>query len=67
MLTHWTLEQGLGTCGLRAKCGPPERLIWPESEFVTQFRTQNHVKTKLHDKEVLKIVCHKKTLSLIVR
>jgi len=34
MLTHRTLEQGLGACGTRAKCGPPERLIWPTSEFL---------------------------------
>jgi len=62
MLAHRTLEQGLGICDPRSKCGPPDRLIWPGIIFVTQFRIQNRVKTKLHDKQVLKIVCHKKTL-----
>ena len=35
--------------------------------FVTQFTVQNHVKTKLCDKQVLKMGCNKKTPSLIVR
>jgi len=33
----------------------------------TQFRVQNRVKMKLHDKQVFKIVCHKKPLSLVER
>jgi len=45
--------------------------------FLTQFRVQDHVKTKLHDKQVtetvslkplsLKMVRHKKPLFFIVR
>jgi len=35
--------------------------------FVTQFVVQDRVKTKLHDKQVLKIVCHKKPLFLVVK
>jgi len=35
--------------------------------FVTQFRVQNHAKTKLHDKQVLKVGCNKKPPYLISR
>ena len=36
--------------------------------FVTQFRVQNPVKTKLHDNQILfKVGCNKKPLSLIAR
>jgi len=37
------------------------------SILVTQFRVESRAKTKLHDKQVLKIACHKKTLSLELR
>jgi len=35
--------------------------------FLTQFRVQNRVKTKLHDQEVLEVACHKKLLSVVLR
>jgi len=44
--------------------------------LVTQFKVQDHVETKFHDKQVLrqkarslslKIVCHMKPVSLVVR
>ena len=35
--------------------------------FFTQFRVQNRVKSKLHDKQVLKIVCHRNLEASIPR
>ena len=35
--------------------------------FFTQIRVQNRINMKLRDKQVLKIVCHKKPVSLVVR
>ena len=36
-------------------CGPREYLIWPPSELsLPKLRVQHRVKTKLHDKQVLR-------------
>jgi len=47
LLSQQVLIQVWGTCG------PREHLIWPAAEFSSpKLRVQNHVKTKLHDKQV---------------
>jgi len=33
LIVYIVLNQGWGTCGPQAKCGPCERFIWPASEF----------------------------------
>jgi len=37
------LEQGWGTCGPQAKCGPREHEIWPASEFSLPMLEHNIV------------------------
>jgi len=49
-------------------CGPREHLIWPASEFsLPNLDYKSASNPKPHGKQVLKIVCHKKSSSLLVR
>jgi len=50
------VDQGWGICGMWAKCGPREHLIWSASEFSLSklIKTQHRVKTELRDRKTCK-------------